>query len=105
MSPRVFKVVLSAFAIVTLLVEGVSAQSYLSDEVDNSLRRRGQIVKRYVKNPTGSPDDEQQFRDYFTKYYFPAMTQSTPDALGSVGKMRADLFKQFITGSQGNAGK
>ncbi len=103
MSPHVLKVVLSTIVFAMLMAEGVVAQSYLSDEVDKSLSRKGQIVKRYVKSGGGSQEDEQMFREYFTKYYFPAMTQSTPDALGDVGKMRADLFKQFISGAQGNA--
>lgn len=103
MSAHVLKLVLSTFVMAMLMGNGVSAQSYLSDEVDNSLSRKGQIVKRYVKSPNGSQEDEQLFRDYFTKYYFPTMTQSTAEALGDVGKMRADLFKQYITGAQGSA--
>ncbi|MEM8865481.1 MAG: hypothetical protein AAGF31_08025 [Planctomycetota bacterium] len=68
------------------------------DEVDNSpaLRRSGTVVKNWVKRPSGNPAEEQQFEDYFDKYYFPTMTQTSPDALGELGKLRYDLFRQYI---------
>ncbi len=58
-------------------------------------------MSRYVKSPTGDPADAEQFKKYFNQYFFPAMTQSTPDGLELIGPMRNDLFKKYITVSTG----
>ena len=81
------------FAVMATVVVG---QSYKADEYDSKLSRKGQIVKRYVKDPTGNSEDKQVYQDYFAKYYFPVMTQSTEDGLENLGKMRYDLFRNFV---------
>ena len=83
----------------------VFAQSYKADEYDRQLGRKGQIVKKYVKDPVGNAEDAQTYRDYFAKYYFPVMTQPTERGLQNLGKMRIDLFKQFVWGAQPNVQK
>lgn len=97
-------VIVAALALAWCLVAPVSAsaQSYKADEVDTSLRRAGQIVKRYIRDPGGNADDAQTYRDYFAKYYFPAMTQPTDRYLQDLGKMRFDLFRQFIGSARPN---
>lgn len=81
------------------------AQNYQSDEVDRSLRTRGQIIKRYVKSPTGDPADAEQFKNFFEKYYFPAMSQASPDGLEMLGRLRTDLFKNYIYASKDSTQK
>lgn len=89
-----------ALAIIAALAGPVSAQTskYKADEVDNSLRSRGSIVTRYLQTGDG---DDQEFRDYFQKYYFPSMTEPTPDSLGSLGKASDDLFKKYLSKASG----
>ncbi len=77
------------------------AQSYRSDEVNKSLSRQGAIAKRFVKNPSPDPAARQAFQAYFEEYFFPSMTQSTPEALGKIEKKRVELFKQFLYPANG----
>ena len=87
------------FALLCVVVLGAPqafAQSFKSEEVDRSFSRKGQIAKRYAKDPSGDPEQKKEFEEYFQKYYFPAMTQHTDSALANLGKRRLDLFKQFI---------
>lgn len=83
------------FALLATLAAPAGAQrtKYKSDQVDQSLAKRGAIVRRFLQNGDG---DEQEFRDYISKYYFPAMTQATPEALGGLGRMTSDLFKNYL---------
>lgn len=87
----------------TLSIAGSSfAQSYRSDEFDNKLSQRGAIAKRFIKSAAPSQEDRQNFQVYFEEYYFPSMTQNTPDALGKLEKKRTELFKQFIYPANGS---
>lgn len=87
-------------AIAAVITAPAPAQrtGYKADEVDRSLRSRGTIVKRFLQSGEG---DAQEFRDYFKKYYFPAMTQPTPDGLESLGKYSNDLFKTYLDRASG----
>ncbi|MEN1681973.1 MAG: hypothetical protein AAGJ46_20515 [Planctomycetota bacterium] len=91
-------IALAAAALVAVLAVGeqAAAQRYKTDPVDSKLSRRGSIVKNVVKKGSASAEDAQLFTDYFDKYYFPAMTQADPYSLGDLGKLRADLFRQFL---------
>ena len=77
------------------------AQNYRSDQVDNSLKSSRQIMIRFAKAPSTDPADVEKFQKFFKQYYFPAMTQATPEGLEELGSMRNDLFKKFITVSTG----
>lgn len=72
------------------------AQSYKQYPVDTKLSRKGSVVKRYVKEPGGDPADQQLFNDFFQKYYFPAMSQYSPEALSELGELRYELFRDFL---------
>lgn len=89
-----------ALAMIAALAAPASAQTgkYKADEVDNNLRAGGGAVKRYLQSGNG---DQQEFRDYFQKYYFPSMTQPTPGRLGSLGKSSDDLFKNYLAKASG----
>lgn len=72
------------------------AQRYESDPVDKSLSSRGSLFRNFVRQPSGSADQEAEFKAYITKYYLPAMTLSTEDGLEDLGKLRSDLFARFL---------
>lgn len=84
-------------ALVALAVLAVAtptlAQRYKSDQIDGRLSSKGVIASRYLKTGQG---DAQEFKDYIEKYYFPAMTQATPDGLADLEKLQTDLFKKFL---------
>lgn len=101
MLPRFCWILVGLFLSMTFGPIAANAQNYRSDQVDASLRSRGTIMSRYVKNPTGDPADAEQFKRYFTQYFFPAMTQPTPEGLELIGPMRSDLFRKYITVSTG----
>lgn len=89
------------FAVLTLGLfssDALAQRGFQSDPVDNSpqLKRAGSIVRNWVKRPNSDPAQVKQFEDYFDRYYFPLMTQTTPEDLSNLGKLRADLFRQYI---------
>jgi len=55
--------------------------------------KRGAVTKA-LRDPAAFQANRKDMDDYFTKYYFPSMTLQTE--LGSLGKRRENLFKQFI---------
>ena len=69
------------------------AQSYKADPLEQGLRSKGQLAKRYAKSGVG---DRQLFEDYLTKYFFPSMTQPTPVGLAGLAKHQKDLFDGFL---------
>ena len=96
-SPRSFAPKL-LLAIVALIATAgpAAAQSYQSDEFDKRLSARGRIAARLAKQPSLTAEEQAQFDAYMDNYLFPAMTQYTPKELESLGKLRYDLFKQFL---------
>jgi hypothetical protein len=71
------------------------AQRYKSDEIESRLSAKGALARRYAKTGQG---DQQEFKAYVEKYFFPAMTQATPEGLADLEKLRGDLFKSFLVG-------
>lgn len=67
------------------------------DEVDQSLSRKGSVVKRWVSRPNSSAEDAALFKNYFENYYFPSLTLPTPEGLGELADLRNELFRQYIT--------
>lgn len=72
------------------------AQNYKADEYDKRLSARGTVFRNFVKQPAGSPELREEFEQYITKYYLPAMTQYSPEALEDLGKLRSELFGRFL---------
>ena len=85
-------------ALIALAAPAVAQRSYKADDVDKSLASKGAIVRNYLTKGIG---DEQEFRAYFTKYYFPEMTRPEPKALAILGKMSGDLFKNYLYKAKG----
>ncbi|QDT67322.1 hypothetical protein MalM25_02190 [Planctomycetes bacterium MalM25] len=84
---------LALLASVVLTAVPTHAQNYKADPVEQGLRSKGQLAKKYAKNGVG---DRQLFEDYLTKYFFPAMTQPTPNGLAGLAKANNDLFSAFL---------
>ncbi|TWT46682.1 hypothetical protein [Botrimarina hoheduenensis] len=85
-----------AAAVMTALSSVALCQDYQGDDFDKSLSSRGSLYRSYVKDGRGSDDQDTAFRLYITKYYLPAMTQPSPEALEDLGKLRSDLFSRFL---------
>jgi hypothetical protein len=73
-----------------------AAQEYQTDKVDAQAKRNAGIVLSTVRNPSRYAADKAKFVEYFTGYYFPAMTQTDPDALANLGDLRYDLFRKYL---------
>lgn len=97
-------IVLSAALIVALggWCGEASAQRYKQDAVEAKLSPKGALARRYAKTGSG---DAQEFRDYMEKYFFPSMTRATPEGLGDLEKLHADLFKSFLYEANGASQK
>ncbi|MGD9634819.1 MAG: hypothetical protein AB7G28_22835 [Pirellulales bacterium] len=85
-----------ASLLLMLLASVAGAQQYQSDEVDEEAGKLKLTAEQCVKNPARFAQDKTRFIDFFDKYYFPAMTRSSPDELGQLGRMRDDLFGRFL---------
>lgn len=85
---------LIAVAIV-LVATPTFAQQYQSDPIESKLSLKGVLAQRYAKTGQG---DAQEFKDYVEKFFFPTMTQSTPEGLADLQKMQDLLFKQYLAG-------
>lgn len=84
---------LALLASLALAAVPTHAQNYKADPVEQGLRSKGQLAKKYAKNGVG---DRQLFEDYLTKYFFPSMTQPTPNGLAGLAKANKDLFDAFL---------
>ncbi len=93
-----FAVALPALAAILLGAAIAAAQSNAdSDPLDRRLSRQGSNVKRFVVNPNSDPEAVELYRDFFDKYYFPAMTQTDPVLMGDIATLRYNLVRQFLT--------
>lgn len=85
----------------TLLAPAASAREYKVDEFDRKLSARGALAKKYARSPNPGTPDEQEFRAYIERYFFPAMTQTNPEALEDLGRSRYELFKSYLWNTSG----
>lgn len=85
---------ITAYAIT--LASAAAAQQFRVDEPDDKARRFGASATIWVRDPSAYTNGKPQFDEYFQKYYFPAMTRSTPNGLAELGKLRFELFKKFL---------
>ena len=73
------------------------ARNYKADPKDNSLSNRGQIVRKFVNRGEG---DRAEFEAYFSKYFFPSLTDPSSKALGVLGEHTGSLFKNYLYKAQ-----
>ncbi|HEY2838015.1 MAG TPA: hypothetical protein VGJ26_02620, partial [Pirellulales bacterium] len=97
--------IFGAAALAAILLAGltsiVSAQQYQADEVDEKIYNRlNGVVLSCVKDPAKYTSEQADFNEYFTKYYFPAMTRYDEEELGKLGARRYDLFQRFLWATQ-----
>ncbi|MEX2171239.1 MAG: hypothetical protein WD851_18100 [Pirellulales bacterium] len=85
-----------ALVIVALGLVSNARGQFKSDEIDQSLRAQGSVVKRYAADPNSDASKKPLFENYITKYYIPLMTQAEANALGELGKLRYELFRQYV---------
>jgi hypothetical protein len=85
----------AASALLLLAVASSSfAQDYFTLPIDSKAAQLRGAAQQYLRNPAAA--DQAKFDEYFKNYYFPSMTRTEPEALGAIGKMREDLFKQWM---------
>jgi len=72
------------------------AQEWQTLPVDESLKSSRSAALQYLNDPAAIATNKGKFDDYFTKFYFPSMTRTEPEALGNLGKIRDDFFKQIL---------
>lgn len=92
LSARILALAMAAWCLAAVS----TAQLYRTDPIDPSVKGHGAKVKRWVSDPAAYAADKANFDAYFQKYYFPAMTRSTPSDLAELGKLRVDLFKKYL---------
>jgi hypothetical protein len=93
-----------AAAWTTVVVAGLTtslfAQQYQANEVDDKAYKLGGIISGCVKAPDKYAASKDQFLEYFSKYYFPTMTQFGPEDLAKLGALRYNLFNQVLWATQ-----
>lgn len=72
------------------------AQQYQADDLDENAGKLKLLAKECVRSQQRYLSDKPRFIEFFEKYYFPAMTRFSPDELGQMGRMRDELFSQFL---------
>lgn len=72
------------------------AQQYHAEDVDEKARALRPIAQGCVKDPARYAADRDRFREFFEKYYFPAMTQFSPKGLEALGSLRYELFNNYL---------
>ena len=89
----------------SLIAHPVWAQDYKS--LCNRAMSRAEAQKIFrtvgpaIRNPAGFGEAEDAVKNYFLKYYFMKMTcYKQPEALGQLGKLRENLFRQYIRGAR-----
>src|SRR5262249_22822766 len=73
------------------------AQQYRSDQVLKNASANRSVVLDSLNNPaTYGTNKDGPFTEFFTKFYFPAMTQAEPGDLQKLESLRGELFKKYI---------
>jgi hypothetical protein len=93
---RAARQMLFAAGILAGLQPLVAAQEYRSHAVDEKARTNRVYAQRCLKDPATYAAEKAKFDEFFAKYYFPAMTGTTPESLGDLGKLRYELFKLYL---------
>jgi hypothetical protein len=89
-----------AAVIIACLAPAVRAQEYQADQPDDKAFKLKVVADGCVKDPAKYAASSDQFNEFFSKYYFPAMTQFGPEDLAKLGKLRSDLFSFYLWPAQ-----
>jgi hypothetical protein len=86
------------FAIALLLgyAPTIASAQYRSDPADKQAKLNSFIVKRVVRGEADYAAEKQTVQDYFTKYYFPAMTSTEPADLAVLDELCAELINDNL---------
>jgi hypothetical protein len=79
---------------------GAFAQQYQADPVDTKASVQGTWAQNLAKNSDQYAAERDRFLEFFSKYYFPAMTRNSPEDLAQLGRMREDLFARYLWASR-----
>jgi hypothetical protein len=72
------------------------AQPYRTEPVDDRAKLNRFIIVQCVTDPAQYAANQQKFNDFFTKYFFPAMTRTEPNEIDDVAGLREELFKKYL---------
>ena len=73
------------------------AQEFLTLPVDDKAKVSRSVALQCLKDPAAFAANKAKFDEYFTKFYFPSITRTEPEALGNLGRIREDFFKQILS--------
>jgi hypothetical protein len=85
-----------AAVVIASMVSAAAAQEFQTDPIDPQAKRHSGRVLGVVRNPAQYAADRAKVLEYFTGYYFPAMTQTDAVELAALGSMRYDLFRKTL---------
>jgi hypothetical protein len=88
----VVALVLAVFA----WVSGAIGQQYRTDPVDDTAKNNGAVARLCVKDSARYVQEQAKVMDFFSKVYFPSMTRTDEKDLGNLGKLRYNLFKNYL---------
>jgi len=89
-------VVALALAALSMGTAKSSAQEYLTLPVDANAKASRNVALQCLRDPAAFESNKDKFAEFFTKYYFPSLTRTEPEALGSLGKSREEFFKLIL---------
>jgi hypothetical protein len=72
------------------------AQEYKTDAPDTEARKHSAIVNQCIRSPGTFAQNRAQVEEFFTKFYFPSMTGTTPEELSKLGLARYNLFNNYL---------
>src|SRR5687768_3367045 len=85
--------------IAALLSAAAGAQEFKSDKPDPEARKHLTIANQCARSPGTFAQNRALVEDFFTKFYFPSMTGTSPEELAKLGALRHTLFKNYLWAS------
>lgn len=79
-----------------LLASPAVAQQYVSKQVDEAARNVRYRAQQYAKSGSGG---DEEYKRYIDNYAIPKLTDARPQGLAELGKLRYELFRDFIVGA------
>lgn len=76
-----------------LFIAPAGAQQYTSLEIDESAKNLKYKAQQFAKSGAGAEAD---FKAYINTYAIPKLTDSRPQGLAELGKLRYEVFRDFV---------